>query len=89
MRKSIMSFSPLGRRKAIAKMKTGNMEKAERAAAQVPDEPQEQTSTEGKAEKNFVQTVFVPKKQKASGTTTTSGKGKPRRNKSKRYYVNT
>ncbi len=88
MRKGIMSMSPLGRKKAMAKAKTNNMEKAEKAAVQDTEEPQELNNADAVNEKNFVQTIYVPKKYKST-TTTTAKQEKSRKNKPKRDYVNT
>ncbi len=88
MRKGIMSLSPLGRRKALAKAKTSNMEKAEKAAVQGTEEPQDQNSVDAVNEKNFVQTIYVPKKYKPT-TAAASKQEKSRKNKPKRDYVNT
>jgi hypothetical protein len=62
MRKGILSLSLPGMRKGQAKGKTGNMANAEKAAerkALAHEEPM----VEAKAEKAFVQTILVPKKQ--------------------------
>jgi hypothetical protein len=67
MRRGILSLSLPGMRKGQARGKTGNMANAEKAAeikAAVHEEPK----VEAKAEKPFVQTVMVPKKQSAHTT---------------------
>lgn len=89
MRKGIMSLSPLGRKKAMAKVKTNNMEKAEKAAAQDTEEQQELNNADAVNEKNFVQTIYVPKKYKPNTTASGGKQEKVRKNKPKRDYVNT
>lgn len=67
MRRGILSLSLPGMRRGQARGKTGNMANAEKAAerkAAAHEEPK----VEIKAEKPFVQTVIVPKKQPAHTT---------------------
>lgn len=78
MRKGILSFSPLGRRKAITKTKTTNMEKAEKTAAQKAEEAQEQKTAVN--EKAYVQTIMVPKQRKTGDAKTKQTAVKKRKN---------
>ena len=66
MRKGILSLSPLGRRRGVAKVKTTNMEKAEKTAVKPAEAPLEQTEATG--EKAYVQTIMVPKPRNARET---------------------
>ena len=89
MRKGILSLTPLGRRKATAKLKTANMEKAEKSAAtRVEEAPEQEATADGKM---FVQTIMVPKprKDERKGVEAKDKVLKNARKKAKRNYIDT
>lgn len=65
MRKGILSFSPLGRKKVGGKPKTSNMEQAEKASVKKAVEVAEPKPAT--PEKAFVQTIRVPVQRKLLG----------------------